>query len=86
LAFTSGHLFRCAAAIFFRAAALMVRFPLTGFDGVDFSPSLLPTSSSEPPPFSSAEPGSRCAYLFGSALRLACRFRKRAVVGESAIF
>lgn len=31
------HVFRCAAAIFLRAAALIVRFLLTGFDGVDFA-------------------------------------------------
>jgi hypothetical protein len=80
-AFTSANLFRCAAAIFFRAAGLMVCFPLTGFDGVDFSPSLLPTSSVEPPPSFSAQLGSRYAYLFGWALQLPCRFRNRAVVG-----
>jgi hypothetical protein len=36
-AFTSAHLFLCAAAIFLRAAALMVRFALTGFEGFDFA-------------------------------------------------
>jgi hypothetical protein len=36
-AFTSAHLSRCAAAIFLRAAALMVRFALTGFEGFDFA-------------------------------------------------
>jgi hypothetical protein len=33
----SAHLLRCAAAILFRAAALIVRFALAGFDGFDFS-------------------------------------------------
>jgi len=31
------HLFRCAAAILFRAAALIVRFALAGSDGFDFA-------------------------------------------------
>jgi hypothetical protein len=40
-AFASAHLFRCAAAIFLRAAGLIVCLALTGFEGFAFTAAYL---------------------------------------------